>query len=114
MTPHKEKKMASPSWAHAAKIVEVTVDPKLEDITDPKEFRISKGRFDQVKWVAAAETYFTVEFNGESPFYESQFSSDAPYSGLVRRDILGDPLKTYKYTVRAGGRTVDPGGIIDR
>lgn len=114
MKPHKEEQMASPSWAHAAKIVEVLVDAKLEDITDPKEFRISKSHFDQVKWVGANETYFTVEFDGESPFYESQFSSDAPYSGLVRRDVLGDPNKVYKYTVRAGGRTVDPGGIIDR
>jgi len=32
---------------------------------------------------------------------------------LVRREVLGDPGKYYKYTVRAGGRSLDPGGVVD-
>ncbi len=106
--------MATPSRARQGQVSIVTIDPKNEAITDPQNFVISKSHNDQVQWVAAdAEVYFTVEFEA-SPFYESQFSSDSPYSGLVRRNVLGDPHKVYKYTVRAGGRTVDPGGIIDR
>jgi len=55
---------------------------------------------------------FTVDFekNG-SPFYESQFSSDSPISGLVRRDVLPGP-KRYNYTVRAGDKSLDPGGGV--
>lgn len=115
MTPYKEKKMATPSLVHYAKFTIVTIDPRREQIADPEPFRISKSSNEQVQWVAVdPEVYFTVEFEGESPFYESQFSTEAPYSGLVRRDVLGDPNKVYKYTIRTAGRTEDPGGVIDR
>jgi hypothetical protein len=51
------------------------------------------------------------ETNG-SPFYESQFSSDAPVSGLAKRSVLAGP-KVYKYTVRVKGKDdLDPGGGV--
>ena len=82
---------------------------------DPKEpFRISKSNQEEVLWQASDPTlYFTVEFK-ESPFYESQFSSEFPASGLVRRSVLPDPQKNYEYTIRAGGAKLDPGGVITK
>lgn len=77
-------------------------------------FRISKSNQEEVVWQAAdPNLYFTVEFN-ESPFYESQFSSEYPASGLVRRSVLPDPQKNYEYTIRAGGAKLDPGGVITK
>lgn len=77
-------------------------------------FRISKSNQDEVIWQATdPNLYFTIEFK-ESPFYESQFSNDYSASGLVRRSILADPQKVYEYTIRAGGITLDPGGVITK
>ena len=82
---------------------------------EPEYFDISKSNQEEILWQASdPKAYFTVEFEDESPFYESQFSSDYPASGLVRRDVLPDPDKRYKYTVRAGGAILDPGGVITK
>jgi hypothetical protein len=107
--------MAAPAPAPHGRMVTVTVNPKLAKMTEPEIFHISKKNNDQVNWVAADPAIsFTVEFNEESPFYDKDFDSHAyPYSGLVRRNLQADSKKAYKYTVTAGGRTVDPGGIID-
>ena len=97
------------------KTVVIHVDTKgaVESVT-PNTFEISKDNQEEVIWQTDSNQpgYFTVEFKGASPFYESQFSSDYPASGLVRRSVLGDPLKKYEYTVRAGGKTLDPIGIV--
>ncbi len=110
--------MAAPSPAHEENITVVRIDPKLEKITEPEYFKISKKRHQQVKWVSAdPDAYFAVEFEHGSPFHHTQFSTHFPYSGLVRRDVLGDPGKKYKYTVRIkDGKKeiiVDPGGVVD-
>jgi hypothetical protein len=101
--------------AATRKTVTIHVDAKgaVQKVT-PDEFDVSKGNQEEVIWQtdSTKSVYFTVEFKGESPFYESQFSSDYPVSGLVRRSVLSDPLKKYKYTVRAGGETLDPVGIV--
>src|SRR5690242_5474875 len=82
---------------------------------EPEYFEISKSNQEEIVWqVSDGKTYFTVEFEKESPFYESQFSSDYPASGLVRREVLPDLAKRYKYTVRAGGAVLDPGGVITK
>ena len=98
------------------KTVTIQVDAKgAIKSTEPEYFEISKSNQEEVIWrVTDPNVYFTVEFAGESPFYESQFSSDYPISGLVRRSVLGDPLKKYKYTVRTKNSEVDPGGVIMR
>ena len=104
--------MATASPIHAPMIHVVKIDAKGR--TTPDVFKISKARNEMVKWEAAdPDQYFTVEFKDKSPFYESQFSLDAPFSGLVRREVLADPQREYKYTVRIGGHEVDPTGIID-
>ena len=80
----------------------------------PDRFVISKSQQEEVLWRASnPKAYFTVDFGCDSPFEYSQFSSDQPCSGLVRREVLGDPGKYYKYTVRAGGSTIDPGGVVN-
>jgi len=77
-------------------------------------FRISKSNQEEVLWQATdPSVYFTVEFK-QSPFYESQFSSDFPASGLVRRSVLPDLQKEYEYTIRTGGAVLDPGGVITK
>jgi hypothetical protein len=80
---------------------------------NPEPFVISKANYEQVLWEASdPKAHFTVDFGDHSPFDYTQFSDAEPYSGLVRREVLGDPGKYYKYTVRAGGKTLDPGGIV--
>ncbi len=94
-----------------------TVTIEVKDgkiIVDPEPFRISKELQEEVIWNARDGVYFTVEFSKESPFYESQFNSEFSASGLVRREVLADPQKKYEYTIRAGGVTRDPGGVITR
>ena len=104
--------MASPSVIHQSVIQSVKVLP--DGSTQPDVFTISKQRNQMVRWEAAEPgTYFTVEFKDQSPFYESQFSADFPYSGIIRRDVLGDRQRQYKYTVRINGNEVDPRGVIE-
>jgi hypothetical protein len=97
-------------------VVTIHVDSKGEvQRVDPDRFVISKSKQEEVIWQASdREAYFTVDFGEQSPFEYTQFSSDNPVSGLVRREVLADPGKYYKYTVRAGGKTIDPGGVVDR
>jgi hypothetical protein len=85
---------------------------------DPDPFVISKDNQEEVLWRASdPKVCFTVEFDKrDSPFYEFQFSSDSSASGLVRRSVLADPQRKYKYTVRVEGvkEPLDPTGVITR
>jgi hypothetical protein len=95
-------------------IVKLSLDP----------FRISKSQHQQILWTIDDEKlHFNIEFTDGSPFEYTQFSDLEPYSGLVRRDVLGSP-RYYKYTVTvtagstaAGykpvGKPLDPGGVVD-
>ncbi len=97
-------------------IVRIKVQPNGSIEVDPKRFFVSKNRDQEVVWVCSdPDAYFTVDFekNG-SPFYESQFSKDSPHSGLVRRNVLPDHHKPYKYTVRVEDKCLDPDGAVDR
>ncbi len=110
--------MAAPATAHEKSIHVVKIIGKIDEVTDPEYFKISKGQHEQVHWVSDPAVYFNVEFKGDSPFYESQFSTDSPYSGLVRRSVLGDPGKQYEYRVRIKTRNgevkeFDPGGVVN-
>jgi hypothetical protein len=100
-------------------VVHIGLNDKGEIEAVPEYFQVSKNGNEEVRWVCAQRhehpqdrPCFTVEFekNG-SPFYESQFSSDAPVSGLVRRSVLAGP-KIYNYTVRVDGKSLDPGGGV--
>ena len=101
-------------------IVEIglDIDGKIE--ADPYYFVVSKSKNEEVKWVCVQKhehpkdgPCFTVDFEkNDSPFYESQFSSDAPFSGLAKRNVLPGS-KIYEYTVRMAGKDdLDPGGGV--
>ncbi|PYU23871.1 MAG: hypothetical protein DMG32_15250 [Acidobacteria bacterium] len=98
-------------------VVTVTIylDGKGEIQVDPaRPFEIFKSKHQQVLWRAGAGiSHFNVDFKKDSPFAYRQFSDVEPYSGLVRRDVLGDPGKYYDYTVSAGGKSKDPGGVVN-
>ena len=80
----------------------------------PPVFCVQKHLDQEVKWTCTeGDGEFLVEFD-ETPFYESQFSKDAPVSGLARRAILADVSKVYKYTVLVGDLVLDPGGVIKK
>ena len=100
-------------------LVKIGLDDRGNIEATPDYFQISKGRNEEVRWVCVQNhkhnddgPCFTVDFekNG-SPFYESQFSSEAPVSGLAKRTVLPGP-KIYEYTVRIGDKTLDPGGGV--
>lgn len=102
-------------------VVTIGLDAQQNIAVAPEYFKISKSRNEEVRWVCALNhehekegPCFTVDFdkNG-SPFYETQFSSDAPVSGLPRRGVLPGP-KIYEYTVRVGNKAVDPGGGVQQ
>lgn len=92
----------------------IHVDAKGEVQGDPGKFELSKSKHQQVHWKASdGKSPFNVDFGENSPFEYSQFSDVEPYSGLVRRAVLGDPGKYYKYIVSAGGKSIDPGGVVN-
>jgi len=100
----------------------ISYDPNEEEAkkitVSPPYFLVSKGECEQVEWVCEEAGQpgppFNVDFTGKfgSPFYESQFSDQVPFSGLVRRNVLPDENKNYEYTVRIGKTLLDPGGGV--
>ena len=95
-------------------VVTIRRQPDRSLVVDRDPFVVHKYRDQYVIWVCESREYFTVEFQDGSPFYESQFSTDHPCSGLVRRNVLPDAGRTYKYTVRIGNQVLDPGGEVDK
>jgi hypothetical protein len=102
-------------------IVKIGLNSQGDIAVVPTYFLVSKIGNEEVRWVCVQDhahdrdgPCFTVDFekNG-SPFYESQFSSDAPVSGLAKRNVLPGP-KIYNYTVRIGDKALDPGGGVQK
>jgi hypothetical protein len=93
----------------------IPVDKNGEVEREPAPFTIFKHLHQQVLWQASdGKAQFNIEFKKkDSPFEYDQFSNVEPYSGLVRRDALGDPGKYYDYTVRTGKKHIDPGGYVN-
>lgn len=92
-------------------VVDVRINPDASVDIDP--FWIHKHQDQCVRWVC--DQPFTVEFDPQDcPFYEWQFSQDAPCSGLARRNVVADDKRTYKYTVRVGNAVNDPGGGVQK
>jgi hypothetical protein len=110
----------APAFENREVVVRVGLNNKGEIEVDTEYFYVSKSRNQEVRWICAQDhehpkdqqPCFSVEFEeNDSPFYEFQFSSDAPVSGLVRRSVLAS-TKIYKYTVRIGDKSLDPGGGV--
>lgn len=80
---------------------------------EPDTFVISKSAHEGVQWqTSPPNAAFTVMFN-VTPFYHQDFDQNNPYSGEARRNVPGNPGKQYKYSVTAGTKTIDPGGIVN-
>jgi hypothetical protein len=119
MATPSQQNMATPSPAFREVPVRIGLDAARNIVVDPEYFEVSKSGNEEVRWVCNQDhtcdelvPCFTVDFekNG-SPFYESQFSSNSPVSGLARRSVLPGP-KRYEYTVRVGSKSLDPGGGV--
>ena len=103
--------MAAPARATCSREKEVTITVDATGIkVDPDRFHVSKRDNEEVVW--RCNVAFTVDFE-ESPFNETQFNDEYPFSGLTRRSVLHSTIKHYKYTVTAGGHTKDPDGQVD-
>ncbi len=109
--------MATPSLALGIKpvIVKISLDHNGVITCAPDEFVVSKGQKSNVCVVWDCDQPFSVDFGSKenSPFYESHFTDSQTCSGLVRRGVPASKEKVYKYTVRVGGRKLDPGGRVD-
>jgi len=103
--------MAAPARATSSREKEVTITVDATGIkVDPDRFHVSKRDNEEVVW--RSNVAFTVDFE-ESPFTETQFNDQYPFSGLVRRSVQHSTIKHYKYTVTAGGYSLDPDGQVD-
>jgi hypothetical protein len=101
-----------------AETVTIQINSKGEVEVDKDSFEISKSKHQQVFWkLGVPNARFNVDFGENSPFEYKQFSDVEPYSGLVRREVLGDSKKNYEYTVTvtAASKTIaaDPGGHVN-
>jgi hypothetical protein len=100
----------------------INYDPNAEEANkitvSPSYFIVSKRDCEQLVWVCEEAGQpgppFNIDFTGKfgSPFYETQFSDQVPFSGLVRRNVLPDENKNYEYSVRIGKTLLDPGGGV--
>ena len=113
--------MATPVTALSPRTVQVyvDVDPKTKVVKNvtPDPFTIHKNQGQDVRWICIQGLPFTVDFNGQhgSPFHQSKFGHNQPWSGLAREDVKPDPDVKYKYTVTVdGGPPKDPDGVVDR
>jgi hypothetical protein len=99
----------APAPCPREKLVTITVDANGINV-NPNTFRVSKSRHEEVLWTCNVD--FTVEFV-ETPFNDSQYSKEYPFSGLVRRDVPAGTDRRFKYTVSAGRHRLDPDGQVD-
>ena len=89
------------------------VKGKITGIT-PDPFLIHKHGDQDIRWICKPPQRFMVDFGNDSPFYQNQFSNNYPCSGLVKRELVPNPNKIYKYTVRIDRDSVDPTGGVDK
>jgi hypothetical protein len=91
----------------------ITLDSsgKPQIAEDDKTIILSPAKNDEVIWESSER--FLINFKGNSPFYEKQFSNKYAQSGLVRRDVLGSPNVFYEYTIIINGEKLDPRFGVD-
>jgi hypothetical protein len=72
---------------------------------------ISPKKNEEILWESTHS--FVIDFKGNSPFYEQQFSSKYAQSGLVRRDVVSSSSVFYKYNIIINGKVLDPRVGVD-
>jgi len=94
--------------ADRVKRIEITLDKKGTPRigSDFRTVTIDRTRDEEVLWVS--DVPFRIDFNGESPFYETQFNEKNRRSGLVRRGVISSRFRAYKYSIRIRGKVLDP------
>jgi len=78
---------------------------------EDRDVTISSVNNEQVVWEYPHE--FLIDFKGNSPFYEEQFSNDFKQSGLVRRNVMSSKFVFYEYTIIINGQSLDPRIRVD-
>ena len=90
------------------KRIEITVDkkgtPRIAE--EHQAVTLDRTRDEEVLWVS--DHPFRIDFEGESPFYESQFDHKNARSGLARRGVISSRVRGYKYSIEIDGKTLDP------
>ncbi len=97
--------------AYRCVVVNITLGnptPKVD--LDPVE--VSKSRQDEVVWECEGDPNFEVIFETDSPFNDSHFNKSKNHSGPAKGNAKERP-NVYKYIVKAGGGTLDPGTIVN-
>jgi hypothetical protein len=72
---------------------------------------ISSFNNEEIVWESAEK--FLIDFKGNSPFYEEQFSDVFKQSGLVRRNVISSKSVFYEYTIFINGFSLDPRIRVD-
>ena len=93
--------------------IKIRLIPGFGIKVDPETFHVSANNRDFVEWSCDA-CGFEVDFGAFSPFATSKFGS--PRAGSVPSGPAVAPAsdkRPYKYTVTAGGYSVDPDGEVD-
>ena len=105
--------MAAPGTATGPREKQVTITIVNGQITvSPDPFHVSKSRNEEVEWIYNGK--FVVDFGTDSPFCESQFNDQFPFSGPVGHKVKPSTTKHYKYTITiAGVPPLDPDGQVD-
>ena len=90
------------------KRIEITADREGRPhiAANQQEITIDSQKEEEVIWVS--ELPFRIDFKGDSPFYEDEFSHVHRRSGLVRRGVIASRYRSYKYTIEIEGKTLDP------
>lgn len=102
--------MPGPAAKRAYRCVVVNIKPgNPTPAVDLDPVRVSCGRNDEVVWECDSD--FQVIFDpADCPFKNNNFDQSNNRSGPARGPSRGKP---YKYTVKAGGGTLDPDTIVD-
>jgi len=95
----------------AYRVVTVNITPGATPSVDLDPSRVSKKRKDVIFWRCDGDPNWRVDFGAESPFHRSTFDQANDCSGQTLHDAKE---KYYKYSVTAGGGTIDPGTIVDQ
>jgi hypothetical protein len=72
---------------------------------------LSPANNEEIIWESSEK--FLIDFKGNSPFYEEQFSPTYAQSGLIRRNVVGNNSVFYKYNIIINGKILDPRVGVD-
>ncbi len=103
--------MPGPAAKRAYRCVVVNITPgNPQPTVDLDPVKVFKWRKDEVVWECEEDPNFEVIFDQGSPFTSRRFDRSQNHSGPAEGNAEEKP---YKYTVKAGGGTLDPDLIVE-